>query len=244
MSWDSDSGRRRRGWCGVSARPASVRSVGYSELVELAEAQRLAALGGLDAKTQSALGQFFTPASAAVLVASLPRLPETGMVRVLDPGAGSGVLSATLVDRMLAERPGVSMHLVAVECDETVLPHLRATLDACKSVGQGRITYEVVEGDFILSATGLGADKRLSGFDMVIQNPPYGKLAATSKHRQTMKRAGLDAPNLYAAFLALSMAALRSGGQLAAITPRSFFNGPYFGTFRRYLLDHLALDRV
>ncbi len=231
-------------WCSVSARPASVRSVGYSELVELAEAHRVAALGGLDAGTQSALGQFFTPASAAVLVASLPRLPETGLVRVLDPGAGSGVLSATLVDRMLAERPDVSMHLVAVECDETVLPHLRATLDACKSVGQGRITYEVVEGDFILSATGLGADERLRGFDMVIQNPPYGKLAATSKHRRTMKHAGLDAPNLYAAFLALSMTALRSGGQLVAITPRSFFNGPYFGAFRRRLLDHLALDRV
>jgi adenine-specific DNA-methyltransferase len=37
---------------------------------------------------------------------------------------------------------------------------------------------------------------------------------------------------------------LRPGGQLVAITPRSFFNGPYFGPFRKHLLSRLALDRV
>lgn len=155
------------------------------------------------------------------------------------------MLSAALVDRVLAERPDLSLHLVAVECDESVLPHLRATLDACKAAGQHRITAEVIEEDFILSGTGLDANEVLSsGFDLVIQNPPYRKLGTASPLREAMKRAGVDAPNLYAAFLALSTAALCPGGQLVAITPRSFFNGPYFGAFRRYLLDHLALDRV
>jgi adenine-specific DNA-methyltransferase len=37
---------------------------------------------------------------------------------------------------------------------------------------------------------------------------------------------------------------LRPRGLLVAITPRSFFNGPYFGEFRCYLLDAIALDRV
>lgn len=148
---------------------------------------------------------------------------------------------------MLAECPAVSLAIVAVETDESVLPHLRATLDACKAAGEGRVTAEVVEADFILGATGLAAGDRLTTtgtFDLVIQNPPYGKLGTTNPHRQAMKRAGVDAPNLYAAFLALSTVALRSGGQLVAITPRSFFNGPYFGAFRRYLLDHVSLDRV
>jgi adenine-specific DNA-methyltransferase len=81
-------------------------------------------------------------------------------------------------------------------------------------------------------------------FDLVIQNPPYGKLAASSLHRRAMRGAGMDAPNLYAAFLALSVGMLRPGGQLVAITPRSFFNGPYFGPFRRSFLDQLALDRI
>jgi adenine-specific DNA-methyltransferase len=217
-----------------------------SELLDLAERCRVSAQAGLDTTTQNILGQFFTPAVAAKLIASMPSLPESGNLRVLDPGAGSGMLTAALTARVLAERPGLSLHVVAVETDEFVLPHLRATLDACKTAGDGRVTAEVVEGDFILGATGLAADDRLAAetFDLVIQNPPYGKLGTTSLHRQVMKSSGVDAPNLYAAFLALSAVALRPGGQLVAITPRSFFNGPYFGAFRRYLLDHVALDRV
>lgn len=217
-----------------------------SEILDFAEMQRVAALGGLDAGSRNALGQFFTPAAAAALIASLPRLPESGALRVLDPGAGSGMLSAALVDRVLAERPGLSLHLIAVECDELVMPHLRATLDACKAAGQGRITAEVVEADFILAMTRINVNEPLSssGFDLVIQNPPYGKLGSASPLRQAVKSAGIDVPNLYAAFLALSVGALAHGGQMVAITPRSFFNGTYFGAFRRHMLDQLALDRV
>ncbi|MGL4339519.1 MAG: Eco57I restriction-modification methylase domain-containing protein [Rhodoglobus sp.] len=214
-------------------------------LLSFAEAQRISALSCLDASAQSRLGQFFTPVAVAELIASIPLLPQTGTLRVLDPGAGSGILSAALVKRVLSESPGVSVELVAVECDSSVLPQLRATLQQCESTSDGRVTTQVIEADFILASTGLDCDSRLTaGFDLVIQNPPYGKLGITSSHRQAMRRAGVDASNLYAAFLALATAALIVGGQLVAITPRSFFNGPYFGTFRGYLLDHLALDRV
>jgi adenine-specific DNA-methyltransferase len=194
--------------------------------------------------TQDALGQFFTPARAATLIASMPRLPESGELRVLDPGAGSGMLSAALVARVLAERPHLPVHVVAVERDSAVLPYLRDTLEACKLAGDGRVTFEIIEGDFIMESTGIASDPRLTDFDLVIQNPPYGKLGASSVHRSAVRKAGVDAPNLYAAFLALAAAALRPKGQLVAITPRSFCNGPYFGAFRSYLLDHITLDRI
>lgn len=215
-----------------------------SKLLQLAENERLAAVAGIDSARQSLLGQFFTPVGAAALVVSLPHLPHRGTLRVLDPGAGSGMLSAALVDRVVAERPELELHIVAVEKDESVLPHLSATLNQCEQAGRGQITSEVICGDFILLSTGLESDSRLQGFDLVIQNPPYGKLRTSSPHRDAMRGAGLDTPNLYAAFLALSADALREQGQLVAITPRSFFNGPYFGVFRRHLLERLALDRV
>lgn len=173
------------------------------------------------------------------------RLPEGGTLRVLDPGAGTGMLSAALVNRVLQERSDLSLEVVAVERDPAVVPHLRATLAACERAGDGRIRAEAVEADFILDSTGLDASFSMEArFDLVIENPPYGKLAVSSAHRRAMRSAGIDAPNLYAAFIALSLTALRPGGQLVAITPRSFFNGPYFGAFRAYLLDALALDRV
>jgi adenine-specific DNA-methyltransferase len=214
------------------------------DLLSQAEQNRTEALRSLDAATQSTLGQFFTPVRAAVLIASIPRLPETGQVRLLDPGAGSGMLSAALVARVLTERPNLSVHVVAVECDPLAVPYLRKTLEACSLAGSGRVTFDVIEDDFIMAATGLEADQRLVEHDLVVQNPPYAKLAASSAHRVAVRKAGVDAPNLYAAFLALGAAGLKPGGQLVAITPRSFCNGPYFGAFRSYLLDHIALDRV
>lgn len=216
-----------------------------TDLLDVAEGERLAALGGLDERTQADLGQFFTPAVAASLIASMPSLPEGGFLRILDPGAGSGVLSAALIARILDERPEVSIELLAIERDPAVIPHLMTTLNTCEQVGAGRVKTSVAEADFILDSTGLGASLSLdSQFDLVIENPPYGKLGATSAHRRALRAAGVDAPNLYAGFLALSVIALRPGGQVVAITPRSFFNGPYFSEFRSYLLDTIGLDRI
>jgi adenine-specific DNA-methyltransferase len=234
---------------GPGAIPKFVGAVGQddsvlSDLLTLAEQNRVAALSGLDPKTQDSLGQFFTPARAAALIASMPQLPHAGRLRVLDPGAGSGMLTAGLVARVIHERPNLSVHVVAVECDEAVLPQLRDTLDACKAAGSGRVTHELVTDDFITASTGMNADERLTAFDLVIQNPPYAKLAASAPARAAVRTAGVDAPNLYAAFLTLGAAALNPGGQLVAITPRSFCNGPYFGAFRAYLLRQIALDRV
>jgi len=215
-----------------------------SDLLTRAEQNRATALAGLDPKSQDSLGQFFTPARAAVLLASMPQLPDAGQIRVLDPGAGSGMLSAALVARVLNDRSNLAVHVVAVERDETLLPQLRDTLDACATAGSGRVTYELVTDDFITASTGTRPDERLGGFDLVIQNPPYGKLAASAPARAAVRETQGDAPNLYAAFLALGAAALRPNGQLVAITPRSFCNGPYFGAFRAYLLRQISLDRV
>jgi adenine-specific DNA-methyltransferase len=214
------------------------------DLLTQAEQIRVEALRSLDATAQGALGQFFTPARAAALIASMPRLPETGQVRLLDPGAGSGMLSAALVARLLTERPSLSVHVVAVERDHLIVPYLRKTLKACSLAGNGRVTFDIIEDDFIMAATGPEADPRMAEHDLVIQNPPYAKLAASSAHRIAVRKAGVDTPNLYAAFLALGAAGLKPGGQLVAITPRSFCNGPYFGAFRSYLLDNITLDRV
>lgn len=216
----------------------------HSDLLVRAERNRVAALSALNPKTQDSLGQFFTPVRAASLIASMPRLPTEGRIRVLDPGAGSGMLSAALVARILDECPGLAVRLVAVERDETILPYLLDTLEACAAAGRGQVTYEVIGADYITASTGVDQDKRTTGFDLVIQNPPYAKLALSSPARAAVRSAGADVPNLYAAFLSLAASALNPGGQLVAITPRSFCNGPYFGAFRSYLLDRIALDRV
>lgn len=218
-------------------------------LTARAEARRISALQTLSNDQQVRLGQFFTPARAAALIADLPRLPETGRFRVLDPGAGSGSLAAALVARIIRECPALKLEIVAVEIDPDVGNYLQATLaDLAETSGAAglNVTTELVLGDYIELSTSLMLKPAVldSSFDLVIMNPPYRKLGLNSTPRRALLHQGVECPNLYAAFLALGVAALDPTGQLVAITPRSFTNGPYFGQFRRFLLDRLSLDRL
>jgi adenine-specific DNA-methyltransferase len=59
-----------------------------------------------------------------------------------------------------------------------------------------------------------------------------------------LRRIGIETSNLYTGFLATAIKLIEPGGQLVAITPRSFCNGPYFLPFRKQLLSETALRRV
>jgi len=214
----------------------------------LAEAEwiRVEATLGLSASMQSSRGQYFTPEQAASLIAGMPRLPSRGTVQVLDPGAGSGMLTAAIVERIVHESPGCSVVVNAVEVDPTLIPALERTAELCRSWAAERSTdviVNVIHGDMIASSTGLESQLS-SAFDLVIMNPPYKKLGTFSSPRRALASLGWDAPNLYAAFLAIGVEALKPGGQLVAITPRSFANGPYFGQFRKALLGQVAINRL
>src|SRR5690348_10976747 len=207
-----------------------------------------AALGSAPARVR--LGQFFTPSRAAALIAGIPRLHRSGTLRVLDPGAGTGSLTAALVARLVREAPGLQVEIVAAEIDPAAAAHLGETLADCAKVAEAEgthVTSTVLRADLVDEATRLGGDRGLLAepFDLVIMNPPYRKLAARSAERQALLAAeGVDCPNLYAAFLAIGVQVLKPGGQLVAITPRSFANGPYFGAFRRFFLRYMALDQI
>jgi adenine-specific DNA-methyltransferase len=54
----------------------------------------------------------------------------------------------------------------------------------------------------------------------------------------------IEVANLYAVFVWLSMRLLEPGGQMVAITPRSFCNGPYFKKFRTTFLRMMSLARI
>lgn len=207
-----------------------------------ADQRRLSAQQGLDPAVQLSLGQHFTPHLAAKLIASIPRLPKAGLLKILDPGAGTGSLLAALFARIVEESPGVDVHVTAIEVDPAVALTLRETMEDLETVAANagvKLTSEVIEEDFIaLEAVG-DAD-----YDIVIMNPPYQKLPAKSHHRAVMTKLGVQAPNIYAAFIARGMMQLREGGQLIAITPRSFTNGVYFEQFRSYLLAQAALDHI
>jgi adenine-specific DNA-methyltransferase len=213
--------------------------------VERTEERRQCAAADLKGTRRGALGQFFTPAAIASLLAGTfdpPREPA----RLLDAGAGVGSLTAALVARASAERwPPVAAH--TVEIDEDLLPSLKETLHECQTAVP-TTSWELHGGDFIEWACdqlGLGLfTSEAAEFELAILNPPYRKLNTASRERQLLSAVGIETTNLYAAFVALALRLLVPGGQLVAITPRSFCNGPYFKAFRRELLEESALRRI
>jgi adenine-specific DNA-methyltransferase len=216
-------------------------------LLERADRRRIDTLAALDAKRKAALGQFFTHVRAAEIIAGMARLSRIGRLRVLDPGAGSGSLCAALVARIIREAPELDVEIVAVELDDAIIPALTATLGDCATAAASahlRLRTNVVCGDYVRRPAGLSS---LDGpfarsFDLVIMNPPYRKISAVE--RDMLGGPMAACPNLYAAFLAGAVESVRPGGQVVAITPRSFANGPYFGAFRRSFLGRVALDRL
>src|SRR5437879_2166872 len=59
-----------------------------------------------------------------------------------------------------------------------------------------------------------------------------------------MREAGIETSNLYTGFLALAAKLLCENGEMVAICPRSFCNGPYFKPFRKQFLDMMSLQQL
>lgn len=200
---------------------------------------------------RSQIGQFLTPSSIADFMSSLFEA-RTKDVRILDPGAGAGVLFAACVDRLLSQkkRP-LSIEIVAYEADRAILTHLQETMDRCAAhCAELNVPFSGIirEDDFIASAISATEESLFAApakrFTHAILNPPYKKINGETGMRAMLYSAGLEVANLYAAFVWLSMRLLEPGGQIVAITPRSFCNGPYFKKFRIAFLDMLSLRRI
>lgn len=74
-------------------------------------------------------GQFFTSKETAVFMAELFKIPnERQTLSILDPGAGSGILSIALLERLQAFSTIKEIRLVCYENDPNVMELLRANL--------------------------------------------------------------------------------------------------------------------
>lgn len=217
-------------------------------LLELAEQYRKEANKLLNPKTKSALGQFMTPAPICLFMASLFNNIK-GDVRLLDPGCGVGSLSAAFIDRAKAFTLGIaSIELDVFDIEDVMLPFLNKTMNACSEAIGDNLSYKINSTDYIIDTALLIKNKSLSErvetYSHVIMNPPYKKILSSSSHRISLRNAGIETVNLYSGFVALALEQLKKGGELVAIIPRSFCNGPYYQPFRELLLSKTAINHI
>ncbi len=225
---------------------------GSNELLKSVESLRLSASRRATLSHKTEMGQFLTPISVARLMASMAGCNDP-KVRILDAGAGVGTLFAALVERLCQKPvPPESIFVTAYEIDPSLLESLQATLRFCGQwcKRQGiEFRGEVIISDFLKDAAdrldnGFFEKTEAPSFSCAILNPPYKKINSDSATRHHLRRIGIETSNLYTGFVTAAIQMLKYSGELIAITPRSFCNGPYFHPFRKYLLSETALRRI
>lgn len=189
-------------------------------------------------KHKAEFGQFMTPSSVARFMASMFPPSTQDTCRLLDAGAGVGSLSCAFLDRWVTGGFGFeSVEATAYEIDEKLRGHLLQHL-----TGYSRVTPRIIAGDYIELATAEGLMDR--GYTHAILNPPYKKINSQSAHRLALRSVGIETVNLYSAFVALAVGEVAPGGQIVAIIPRSFCNGPYYRPFRDFIVERAAIRHI
>jgi adenine-specific DNA-methyltransferase len=220
-------------------------------LLAAVEQTRLRVSKNTEAKRKSQLGQFFTPARTAQFMASLFASKGSIDCRLLDAGAGIGSLASAFLERCITTELSFSkIEITAFELDSLIHGELNDSL--ASYINRLPVVYKILDGDFIEQAVDcLKFDRdsrserlRQRGFTHAILNPPYQKINSKSHHRSLLRQAGIETVNLYSAFVALALTMMAPGGQIVAIVPRSFCNGPYYRPFRDFILERAAIQHI
>lgn len=206
-------------------------------------------------KDHNHLAQFFTPKKIGDFMSSLFTLnKDKKQIRILDPGAGKGILSNSIIKRIVDEKIIVDeIEVVAFEVDSNLLNSLgsnyKVAFNKCKKAGIN-FNYQIINRDFIEYGFSEKDDSlfikesNLGLFDLIIINPPYKKISSSSTTRKYLNSLGSESTNLYTAFLSVASMFIEEDGQMVAITPRSFCNGTYFKKFRESFLRRFYFHRI
>lgn len=197
-------------------------------------------------KERKKYGQFFTSRKTAEFMASLFIIDYSKpTLKLLDAGAGTGLLTTALVERLRDSGYEGEIAVVCYENDAKVLPALEENLKNLKK--SMSIKYEIRIDNYLTSQNFVQADlykKEAERFDMIIGNPPYMKIPKDAPEAKAMPQVCHGAPNLYFLFWAMGINNLKDGEQMVYIIPRSWTSGAYFERFRKFLFRYCVITNI
>lgn len=201
-------------------------------------------------KERKAYGQFFTSKETARFMAELYNIPDNkSKISILDAGAGSGILSCALIERLEQVASIQTIELICYENDDNILELLKENLHTCQANSKKDIQIHIITDNYITSQYldfnhMLGGNSEPKKYDFVIGNPPYMKISKNAPEATAMPEVCYGAPNLYFIFAAMGLFNLDSNGEMVYIIPRSWTSGAYFKRFRQYFLTEGKLEHI
>jgi adenine-specific DNA-methyltransferase len=207
------------------------------------DARRVRRISSIGNTHKEKFAQYLTPVEIASFMAKITMryFQPANSVNVLDPGAGTGILSCALITELFRKR-NPSINLDAYEIDNSILSELEHSYHAIKSSGD--LNYQILNKNFITDTgeeIAWGINKK---YDIIIMNPPYQKINTNTIYKNVLRDISIDTVNTYSAFIAIGIKMLADNGVLTAIVPRSFCNGLYFLPFRRLLYNTTAIKHL
>ena len=189
-------------------------------------------------------GAYYTP--PALCEGLLDMATEAGVdwrsAQVLDPACGGGAFLSPVVRRMVESMKdcdakttvkSIERRLKGFELDPFAAwmsqVFLEVTLCDLSDGAEMRLD-SVVRACDSLEQTVSG-----EGVDLVVGNPPYGRVKLSTDSREKFRRSLFGHANLYGLFTDLALRFARPGGVIAFVTPTSFLAGEYFKVLRGLL---------
>lgn len=192
---------------------------------------------------RSAWGAYYTPPALAARLLKLADEAGTNwaVAKILDPACGGGAFLLPVALRMRDAMPELQAaallthfdgHLAGFEIDPFAAWLTQVWLEISFSAEieeAGRPFPKVVEVCNSLEQT------PAESFDLVIGNPPYGRLKLEEQLRNQYRRSLFGHANLYGIFTDLALRWTKPKGVIAYVTPTSFLAGEYFKALRSLL---------
>lgn len=209
----------------------------------------------LATRERSAMGAFYTPPALAGRLLDLAA--EHGIdwrtANVLDPASGGGAFlvpaALRMVDTMSDVDPAfvltqIGARLRGLELD----PYAAWFGQAAIEIALADVTARAKRSAPIIVRVADTVEEAPSPiFDLVVGNPPYGRLTLTPDQRARFGRSLYGHANLYGVFTDIALRWARPGGVIAYLTPTSFLGGQYFSALRSLLASEappVAVDFV
>lgn len=197
------------------------------------------------------LGRLFTKKDTARLMAESVELsPDKAAYTVLDPGAGTGILSAAIVEHICKSATSCrQIFLTCYENNPDFVPMLKDNLERirkkCRHDYDVKLFVTVNEENYITESknhyTVTFFDTVAEKFDIIIANPPTEFCEKSSE--EAICAGGVTQLKINSAFLFLSMAKshLEDNGQLVIMLPTTYASASAVAPLRAEIKNELAL---
>lgn len=219
----------------------------FAATLEVIEASYL--IGNLYTATipdeiRSSNGVYYTPPNLTTRLLNLAEKAGVNWAtaKILDPACGGGAFLAPVALRIVS--------VLENQDSNNIIDHLEENLKGIEidpfSAWLSQVFVEVAISKHCLIAKrrlkniievtdSLAIENYKEKFDLIIGNPPYGKIKLEAVTRKKFENCLYGHANLYGLFVHVAFGMIKKKGIIAFVTPTGFLGGEYFKKLRSFI---------